>query len=129
MKVARLLRRLSLLNAESLPSTTEIPGSGSDESASVNDTPPMRPADYSKLFGEEFRVLDEEGLDLASARTLDISVVEEALLHLLYACASQVRFSTSHGDVLCFTSNVQITLCGLCIKIKIAVEVLFYSMF
>lgn len=95
MKVARLLRKLSLLNAESLPASTEMPGSGIDENTAVNDTPLMRPADYSKLFGEEFRVSDDDSLDLVSASTLDISVVEEALLHLLYACASQVRFSTS----------------------------------
>lgn len=69
--------------------------SGIDENTAVNDTPLMRPADYFKLFGEEFRVSDDDSLDLVSASTLDISVVEEALLHLLYACASQVRFSTS----------------------------------
>jgi len=94
VKVARLLRKLSLLNAESLPATTEMPGSGSDENTAVNDTPVMRPADYSKLFGEEFRISEEDSLDLVSASILDVSVVEEALLHLLYACASQVRFFT-----------------------------------
>ncbi|KAG0598738.1 hypothetical protein M758_12G097000 [Ceratodon purpureus] len=87
-KVARLLRKLSLLNADGLRVTTELPGSGSDESTVANDTPLM-PADYSRLFGEEYRVTDDDSLDLGSASTLDISIVEEALLHLLYACASQ----------------------------------------
>ena len=91
VQVARLLRKLSLLNADGLRVTTELPGSGSDESTVANDTPLM-PADYSRLFGEEYRVTDDDSLDLGSASTLDISIVEEALLHLLYACASQVCF-------------------------------------
>jgi hypothetical protein len=87
-----------MLNADSLRPTTELPGSGSDENTAANDTPLM-PADYSKLFGEEYRVSDDDSVDLGSAGTLDISVVEEALLHLLYACASQVCFSTLHYGV------------------------------
>lgn len=88
-KVARLLRKLSLLNAEILPATADLVGPGNEESPTVNETPPMRPTDYSKLFGEEFCVPDDDSLDLSSASTLDISVVEEALLHLLFACATQ----------------------------------------
>lgn len=37
-KVARLLRKLILLNAESTPASSEIPGSSSDEHTTVNDT-------------------------------------------------------------------------------------------
>lgn len=95
MQVARLLRKLSLLNAEILPATADLVGPGNEESPTVNETPPMRPTDYSKLFGEEFCVPDDDSLDLSSASTLDISVVEEALLHLLFACATQVRLSIS----------------------------------
>lgn len=100
MKVARLLRKLILLNAESTPASSEIPGSSSDEHTTVNDTPVLRPADYSKIFGEDFRISDDESLDLVNASSLDVSAVKEALLHLLYACAPQVSSFSSYGVVI-----------------------------
>lgn len=103
MKVARLLRKLSLLNAESTPALSEIPESSSDDNTAVNDTPVLRPADYSKIFGEDFRISDDESLDLVNASILDVSAVEEALLHLLYACASQVSSFSSESVVITFT--------------------------
>lgn len=45
-------------------------------------------ADYSSLFGEEFKIPDDDW-DSSSANLLDIAAVEEGILHVLYACASQ----------------------------------------
>ncbi|KAJ7950647.1 Galactose-binding domain-like, Armadillo-type fold protein [Quillaja saponaria] len=44
--------------------------------------------DYSNLFGEEFRMPDEHW-DYSYLNILDIGSVEEGILHVLYACASQ----------------------------------------
>lgn len=46
-------------------------------------------ADYSSLFGEEFRIPDDHW-DTYCLNVLDVGVVEEGILHVLYACASQV---------------------------------------
>lgn len=80
------MRKLSLLNSESALIATE----GSEDNVAANDTPPMRPADYTKLFGEDFRIPDDDTLEIGSASMIDIPLVEEALLHVLYACATQV---------------------------------------
>ncbi|KAJ3681587.1 hypothetical protein LUZ60_014160 [Juncus effusus] len=46
--------------------------------------------DYSNIFGDEFRVL--EGCDNPNyLNLLDISAIEEALLHILYSSASQAQ--------------------------------------
>ena len=47
-------------------------------------------ANYSSLFGEEFKLSEEDASDISSLNILDIAALEEALLHILYACASQV---------------------------------------
>ncbi|KAL4585903.1 hypothetical protein LXL04_010530 [Taraxacum kok-saghyz] len=44
--------------------------------------------DYSNLFGEEFRVNDDHW-DFIYLQLLDIKAVEEGILHVLFACASQ----------------------------------------
>ncbi|KAJ0741643.1 putative Galactose-binding-like domain superfamily, armadillo-like helical [Helianthus annuus] len=44
--------------------------------------------DYSNLFGEEFRVTDDHW-DLRYLQLLDMKAVEEGILHVLFACASQ----------------------------------------
>ncbi|KAI4356168.1 hypothetical protein L6164_000211 [Bauhinia variegata] len=44
--------------------------------------------DYSNLFGEEFQ-MPEEPSDCSYLNILDIGAVEEGILHVLYACASQ----------------------------------------
>lgn len=46
-------------------------------------------ADYSHLFGEEFKLPEEDASDITSSNILDVAALEEALLHILYACASQ----------------------------------------
>ena len=47
--------------------------------------------DYSSLFGEEFHVEDIVGDSRISA-LLDISSVEEGLLHFLYASVGKVSY-------------------------------------
>lgn len=46
--------------------------------------------DYSSLFGEEF-CISENQFDGSLLNILDISAVEEGILHVLYAAASQVN--------------------------------------
>ncbi|WVZ16188.1 hypothetical protein V8G54_009170 [Vigna mungo] len=49
---------------------------------------PLTLVDYSNLFGDEFRMQDEQW-DCSYLNVLDMAVVEEAILHVLYSCASQ----------------------------------------
>ncbi|KAL2319377.1 hypothetical protein Fmac_028346 [Flemingia macrophylla] len=49
---------------------------------------PFTLVDYSNLLGEEFRIPDEQW-DCSYLNILDISAVEEGILHVLYSCASQ----------------------------------------
>lgn len=99
--MARLLRKLSLLNSESALIATEGSAVGVEDNIAANDTPPMRPADYTKLFGEDFRIPEDDTLEIGSASMIDIPLVEEALLHVLYACATQVKYSNVIGDEDC----------------------------
>jgi len=50
---------------------------------------PFTLVDYSNLFGDEFRMPDEQW-DCSYLNVLDMGVVEEGILHVLYSCASQV---------------------------------------
>lgn len=61
-----------------------------DEMASVDSLVLNLPQnDYSSLFGEEFLFEDIVG-DSRISSLLDISSVEEGLLHFLYACVAKV---------------------------------------
>lgn len=50
--------------------------------------------DYSNMFGEEFQLPDDQW-DSNYINILDLAAVEEGILHVLYACASQVNYSNS----------------------------------
>lgn len=63
-----------------------------DEAAKSEITNPAPLVDYSNLFGEEFQLPDDHW-DSSSLNILDIGAVEEGILHVLYACASQVDYS------------------------------------
>ncbi|KAK9070642.1 hypothetical protein SSX86_011044 [Deinandra increscens subsp. villosa] len=63
--------------------------------ATVNDKDPtaesrgaLQTTDYSDLFGDEFRVIDDHW-DIKYLQLLDIKAAEEGILHVLFACASQ----------------------------------------
>ncbi|KAI9186124.1 hypothetical protein LWI28_013988 [Acer negundo] len=65
----------------------EIP-SDLDETLKSEVFNPVPIVDYSNLFGEEFQIPDDLW-DYSIVNILDIGAVEEGILHVLYACASQ----------------------------------------
>ncbi|KAL3678453.1 hypothetical protein R1sor_021409 [Riccia sorocarpa] len=121
-KVARILRRLngssssaanSLSVGESAVSAggSSVPGFeegfGSSEAAvtlSSAVTVSSSPSDYSSIFGEAFKPYDDDGPDISHFGILDVAAVEEGLLHVLYACASQPvmcrRLADSKSDLI-----------------------------
>ena len=102
LQVGRHLRRLSLLNSESALIATEGSAVGVEDNVAANDTPPMRPSYYSKLFGEEFRIPEDDTLEIGFVSMKDTPFLEGALLHVLYACATHVKYSnvTGHEDCI-----------------------------
>ena len=75
------------LQQASIPS----PGiaSSPDEALKAEETIHPFLIDYSNLFGEEFQIPGDHW-DANYLSVLDIGAVEEGILHVLYACASQV---------------------------------------
>lgn len=69
-----------------------------DEAAKPVSENPFSSADYSSLFGEEFQMA-EDNWDSSYLNILDISAVEEGILHVLYACASQVKCIIRHIEL------------------------------
>ncbi|XP_019701444.1 uncharacterized protein [Elaeis guineensis] len=82
---------------ESMPPGDLTLSSTSDEITKTEVTCHMHLADYSSLFGEEFRI-PEDNCDAAYLNVLDIAAVEEGILHVLYACASQPLFCCKLAD-------------------------------
>ncbi|XP_058002551.1 uncharacterized protein LOC110658126 isoform X2 [Hevea brasiliensis] len=62
--------------------------SASDETSKSELSNPAPLVDYSSLLGEEFMIPDDHW-DSSILNVLDIGAVEEGILHVLYACASQ----------------------------------------
>ncbi|PKI63453.1 hypothetical protein CRG98_016120 [Punica granatum] len=69
-----------------VPTTRET--SMQDETVEPVLMNPFPLVDYSSLFGEEFHMPDDEW-DTNYFNILDLRAVEEGILHVLYACASQ----------------------------------------
>ena len=84
---------------EEYPATDLATSGVSDELAKVDSLGHLPLTDYSSLFGEEFKILDDR-CDTSYLNVLDIASVEEGVLHVLYACVSQVSPSCSHMDIL-----------------------------
>ncbi|XP_027334716.1 uncharacterized protein LOC113849198 isoform X2 [Abrus precatorius] len=59
-----------------------------EDKSNLELSSPLTLVDYSKLFGEEFRMPDEHW-DCSYLNILDLGAVEEGILHVLYSCASQ----------------------------------------
>ncbi|CAJ1948824.1 unnamed protein product [Sphenostylis stenocarpa] len=59
-----------------------------EDKSNLKLSSPVNFVDYSKMLGEEFRIPDEQW-DCSYLNILDIGVVEEGILHVLYSCASQ----------------------------------------
>lgn len=93
LQASRVLQKLVdpvIIQEVSMPSS-EGP-SDLDETSKSEVSNPVPIVDYSNLFGEEFRLPDDLW-DFSILNVLDIGAVEEGILHVLYACASQVDFS------------------------------------
>lgn len=65
-------------------------------------------SDYSNLFGEDFQMPDQHW-DFSHLSILDVRAVEEGMLHILYASASQVTCNNvtnykTPGSLLYFLS-------------------------
>ncbi|KAM7273540.1 hypothetical protein ACFE04_028204 [Oxalis oulophora] len=69
--LSKLIEPVCVLEESESPSSTILPTS-----------------DYSNLLGEEFQIPDCQW-DLSILNVLDVGAVEEGILHILYACASQ----------------------------------------
>lgn len=70
--------------------TTSVP----DEGSQSEPCTPASFADYSDLFGDEFKI-PEYTWDSNFTNVLDTGLVEEGILHVLYACVSQVNHNQS----------------------------------
>ncbi|KAK2967245.1 hypothetical protein RJ640_016037 [Escallonia rubra] len=96
--VSRILLKLlgnSTTQEESIPSF-DVTVSLSDEPSTSEASDPLPLVDYSNLFGEELSIADDHW-DLNYLTLLDIRAVEEGIVHVLYACASQVGYSDVYG--------------------------------
>ncbi|KAF9624480.1 hypothetical protein IFM89_011523 [Coptis chinensis] len=76
------------LSLEAPISYGDLTSSDSAETTKVEASNPILLADYSSLFGDEYRVPDDQW-DSNYLNVLDVGAVEEGILHVLYACASQ----------------------------------------
>lgn len=65
-----------------------------DETMKSEVLNPVSTVDYSNLFGDDFQIPDDLW-DNSIINILDVGAVEEGILHVLYACASQVDCSIS----------------------------------
>ncbi|XP_022147021.1 uncharacterized protein LOC111016058 isoform X2 [Momordica charantia] len=85
---SRILLKLVEPVALQEPSASADEAAVSDEFSKPGSSDPVYVADYSKLFGEDFEVPVDKW-DLSYLSILDIGAVEEGILHILFACASQ----------------------------------------
>ncbi|KAF6169424.1 hypothetical protein GIB67_021427 [Kingdonia uniflora] len=72
---------------EAKPKSVELTSSVYDE-ISRADSSNYILADYSSLFEDEFKIFDDQW-DSNYLNVLDVAAVEEGIIHVLYACASQ----------------------------------------
>lgn len=70
------------------PSCDEAPGLEDNAMPAFGN--PFSLTDFCSLFGEEFQMPDDRS-DSSYLSILDIWAVEEGIMHVLYACASQVN--------------------------------------
>ncbi|OMO93100.1 Tubulin binding cofactor A [Corchorus capsularis] len=94
----RMLQKLTepLLMLDESTTSSEVT-SVLDESSKPELINPLPMVDYSNLFGEEFQVIDDHW-DPSILNVLDVGAVEEGILHVLYACASQPQLCSKLAD-------------------------------
>ncbi|KAK4379591.1 hypothetical protein RND71_001453 [Anisodus tanguticus] len=73
--------------------TTSVP----DEGSQSEPCTPASFTDYSDLFGDEFQIAEYQW-DSKFTNVLDIGLVEEGILHVLYACVSQPLLCSKLAD-------------------------------
>ncbi|MCD7446892.1 hypothetical protein HAX54_018863 [Datura stramonium] len=78
-------------------SCSEIITSVPDEGSQSEPCTPASFVDYSDLFGDEFQI-PEYPWDSNFTNVLDIGLVEEGILHVLYACVSQPLLCSKLAD-------------------------------
>lgn len=83
-----LLKLVEPQSVQKASISSDTTASVSDESLLTEQSDPVSLVDYSSLFGEEFQILGDH-LDSSYLNFLDNRAVE-GVLHVLYACASQV---------------------------------------
>ncbi|XAR54275.1 hypothetical protein NMG60_11029333 [Bertholletia excelsa] len=91
----KLIEPLKLQQASN--SSSDIKSSPTDEASQSEHSNSPLLVDYSNLFGEEFQI-PEDHWDTNCLTVLDIGAVEEGILHVLYACASQPLFCSKLAD-------------------------------
>ncbi|KAJ0989796.1 hypothetical protein J5N97_008152 [Dioscorea zingiberensis] len=82
---------------EEYPASDLATSAVSDEIAKADSLGHLPLMDYSSLFGEEFIIFDDQ-CDTTYLNVLDIAAVEEGILHVLYACASQPNLCCKLAD-------------------------------
>ncbi|KAK9273545.1 hypothetical protein L1049_018355 [Liquidambar formosana] len=96
---SRILQKLiepATVPEVSMPSD-EIISSFVDETTKSEVATPVCLVDYSNLFGEEFQIPNDDW-DSSYFNLLDIGAVEEGILHVLYASASQPLLCSRLAD-------------------------------
>ncbi|XP_059277987.1 uncharacterized protein LOC132032392 isoform X3 [Lycium ferocissimum] len=78
-------------------SSSEITTSVPDEGSHSEPCTPASFADYSDLFGDEFQI-PEYQWDSKFTNILDIGLIEEGILHVLYACVSKPLLCSKLAD-------------------------------
>ena len=92
LQASRIMQKLVVPDTGQDASTTKNDGTAvSDETSKLESWNLFSLPDYSDLFGEEFRMPDVHW-DCSHLNILDIGAVEEGILHVLFACASQVCY-------------------------------------
>ncbi|KAL8504134.1 hypothetical protein ACS0TY_022751 [Phlomoides rotata] len=95
--VCRMASRILMKLMEPMPMQEEstlvsdVTSSVPDETPQSDHRGPISLPDYSNLFGEEYQVT-HDFWDPAYLNILDSAAVEEGIMHVLYACASQVCY-------------------------------------
>lgn len=98
IKASRILKKLvePCTMQDVVDHSSEI-SSNLDEEPKSEFLHTMSLVDYSELFGPEFSMPNDQW-DTTYLNVLDLGAVEEGIMHVLYACVSQVEYR--YGEIL-----------------------------
>ncbi|KAK9749051.1 hypothetical protein RND81_02G099400 [Saponaria officinalis] len=117
--VSRIFHYLAETAVVQEESSISLEGASSlvDEGPGSKLSGPSTISDYSELFGDEF-LIPAVGWDASYINILDIGAVEEAILHVLYACAAEPllcsKLAASAGDFWLVLPLIQALSPALC---------------